>query len=578
MQKKWLLKKLPEDSEIQRLQSELSIPRAIAVLLLQRGITTFDEARSFFRPNVSDLHPPFLMKGMKEAVERIKNAKQNNEKILVFGDYDVDGTSAVALMSLFLNENKFDTEFYIPDRYKEGYGVSINGIEYAQKNNFSLIIALDCGVTAVEKIAYAKTLSIDFIVCDHHLPEHQLPDAIVLNPKQADCNYPYKELCGCGIAFKLAQAYAMEMGQDEGEVLQYTDLVAIASGADIVPITGENRILCHAGLRQINQKKRRKGLDLLLKKAKKVDELTLTDVVFIIAPRINAAGRMDSGMDAVRLLLGEETSELAALVEKIEALNTARKELDQQITAEILTESRQTLNFEKRKTTVVHNDGWHKGVVGIVASRLMEQYYRPTIVLTRSGDAYTGSVRSVAGFNVYQALQGCSDLLQQFGGHAAAAGLTIHTDKLDTFKAKFEEVVSNSITIDQLIRQEEVSMELRFDEIFMKTESPYKIPKLKRILREFEPTGPGNRKPVFLSTSVFIDPTQSSVVGEGHLKLTLFQSEFPHQIKAIGFDLGHKMDELDTNQAVSIVYTLEENTWREKTTLQLNLKDIRQVI
>lgn len=578
MQKTWLVQQLHEKSEVIRLQEELKVPQLISQLLLQRGITTFDAARSFFRPELSDLHDPFLMKGMYDAVERLEKVKSNKEKILVFGDYDVDGTTAVALMSLFLKHTNFIFEYYIPDRYKEGYGISIEGIDYAKQQDCKLIIALDCGITAVDKVDYAKELGIDFIICDHHLPGKKVPNAIVLDPKQDDCAYPYKELSGCGLGFKLAQAYIQKMKLSTDFLYGLLDLVAIAIAADIVPVTGENRILAYHGLELINSKNQRKGLQALLKSANKESTLTLTNVVFILAPRINAAGRIDTGKNAVELLLSEEKSQLNALSEKIEQDNALRKELDRDITEEILEQSLEIENFDKRHTTVVYGENWHKGVIGIVASRIMETYYRPTVILTSSGESASGSVRSVSGFNVYEALDKCSSLLIQFGGHAAAAGLSIELDNIPAFIEKFEKVVSESISKEQLDRKERIDAEISFKDIFSENETPSKIPKIKRLLNEFEPTGPGNMKPVFLAKNIYIDPDNSRVVGDNHYKMSLYQADSPYKIPAIGFNLGYKINELGNGEPVDIIFTLEENTWQERTTLQLNVKDIRTTL
>jgi single-stranded-DNA-specific exonuclease len=577
MQKTWHLQEVPETSLIQHLQKELTIPPIIAQLLLQRGITTYAQARSFFRPQIDDLHDPFLMKGMKDAVALLQEVRQKNEKILIFGDYDVDGTSAVALVSLFLEKYGFNIDFYIPDRYKEGYGVSIQGVEYAIKTKCTLIISLDCGITAIEQVDYAQTNNINFIVCDHHLPGERLPDAIVLNPKQVDCNYPYKELCGCGVGFKLAQAFTLQMGDATDFLYTLLDLVAIAIAADIVPVTGENRILAHYGLKAINSDKQRRGIRYLLQKAKKNDKvLTLSDVVFTIAPRINAAGRLETGKHAVEILRGENESALKMMAEKIEQLNTQRKELDKAITEDILKKVANIPQYDKKYTTVVCEEGWHKGVVGIVASRLMDTYFRPTVVLSANGPTASGSVRSVPGFNVYEALKQCEATLLQFGGHEAAAGITIELSRLPEFQEKFEQVVQTTILNEQRIRKAKIDAEIGFDEIFTAQDNPSKIPKIKRLLNEFEPTGPGNMKPVFIARNVFIDPEQSRVVGETHYKLSLTQKGYPFKINGIGFHLGEKWKELGTDFPVDIVFTMEENTWNEKTSLQLNIKDIRK--
>lgn len=575
MQKTWFVQQTPEVSEISRLQEELKIPPIIAQLLLQRGITTFEEARSFFRPNLDNLHDPFLMKGMKNAVDRVALAQEKNEKILVFGDYDVDGTTAVALLSLFFKESGLEFDFYIPDRYKEGYGISIEGIDYARAQNCQLIVALDCGITAIEQVDYAKSIGIDFIVCDHHLPGKKTPNAIILNPKQEGCNYPYKELSGCGIGFKLAQALTKKWQKTNDFLYHLLDLVAIAIAADIVPVTGENRILAAHGLKQINSNDTRKGLRYLFQSANRTPPFSLTDLVFVIAPRINAAGRIDTGKDAVKILLENNDSSLKLLAQKIENNNTQRKELDKRITNEILDQVAKKKNFKSQYATVVCGENWHKGVIGIVASRIMETYYRPTIVLSSNGIVATGSVRSVEGFNVYEALKKCAHWLEQFGGHAMAAGLTLKIENLSAFQKEFEKVIANSIQKEQLVRKAKVDATISFKTIFTIGENPEKIPKLKRLLTQFEPTGPGNMKPVFLVKNVFIDQNSSRVVGENHFKLSLFQHDYAHKINAIGFNLGAKSEELDLDAPVDIVFTMEENTWNNATTLQLNIKDIR---
>jgi single-stranded-DNA-specific exonuclease len=573
MQKRWLVQDLPEITVVKQLQDELKIPQIIASLLIQRGIKSFDEARNFFRPSLDDLHNPFLMKGMSEAVERLIKAKEKQEKILIFGDYDVDGTTAVAQMVLFFQSNDFIIDYYIPDRYAEGYGISIAGIDYAADNQCSIFLALDCGIKAVEKIAYARKKGLDVIICDHHTPGEEIPDAIVLDPKQIDCNYPYKELSGCGIGFKLLQGLTEQLQLSKDTLFQLLDLNAISIAADIVPVTGENRILAYHGVKQINEKPLRKGLQAMLDCAKKTIPLDFTSIVFVLAPRINAAGRIHSGKIAVDLLIssGDNVTELAMSIEED---NSTRRLLDQSITEEILADLKSDLDYQKKKTTVVYGENWHKGVIGIVASRLIETYYRPTVVLTKSNDVAAGSVRSVADFNVYDALEACSEYMIQFGGHKYAAGLTIEIDKIEAFAAKFEEVVNKQLTDKMCIPKQVIDLPIPLNELFQTNESYIILPKIQRLLSNFEPFGPGNMKPVFHSKNVFIDPNSSRIVGDNHLKVKLFSPGMNFLLDGIGFNLGHKLSEFADGQPIEVLYTLEENTWNEKTTLQLNIKDL----
>lgn len=575
MQKRWLVKDLPEYTAIKQFQEELKIPEIISQLLLQRGISTFDEAKSFFRPNLDDLHDPFLMKGMENAVNRLIQAKENKEKILIFGDYDVDGTTAVAQMVLFFRQNSFEIDYYIPDRYDEGYGISLKGIDYAAENNCAIFFALDCGIKAVEKIAYARKKGLDVIICDHHTPGDVLPDAIILDQKQADCNYPYKELSGCGIGFKVAQALTERLNLSKEKLFELLDLNAISIAADIVPVTGENRILAYHGLKLINEKPLRKGLAAMLKHAGKELPLTFTNVVFVIAPRINAAGRIESGKKAVDLMISDNEKDIDQLAAQIEEDNRLRRDLDQSITEEILENLAKDEDYQTKRTTVVYGEDWHKGVIGIVASRLTETYYRPTVVLTKSGDVAAGSVRSISGFNVYDAIEACSEHLIQFGGHKYAAGLTMDINQIDAFAKKFEEVVSAQLTDEMCTQQQTIDAPVKINEIFQPGESYFTVPKLQRILSEFEPFGPGNMKPVFMSKNVFLDPDVSRIVGDNHLKAKFHIPGVAFGLHGIGFNLGHKLTECTQGEAVDVLYTLEENTWNDKTTLQLNIKDLR---
>lgn len=574
MQKRWLVKDLPEDTVVKQFQEELKIPEIISKLLLQRGITSFDEAKSFFRPDLNELHDPFLMKGMRQAVDRLKKARESNEKLLIFGDYDVDGTTAVAQMVLFFRENGFEVDYYIPDRYEEGYGVSIQGIDYAVEKKCAVFIALDCGIKAVEKIAYARQQGLDVIICDHHTPGDVLPNAIILDQKQSDCSYPYKELTGCGIGFKLAQALTQELDLCMDKLFQLLDLNAISIAADIVPVTGENRILAFHGLKQLNEQQLRPGIGALLKHAKRHLPLSFTNIVFIIAPRINAAGRIQTGKTAVDLLISKDNDQVDQLAAQIEEDNTLRRSLDQEITEEILEQLAADETYQSQFSTVVYNENWHKGVIGIVASRLIETYYRPTVVLTQSNGVAAGSVRSVSGFNVYDALEACSEHLIQFGGHKYAAGLTIEIDKIDAFKQAFEMVVSQTLPSELQHEEVKIDLDLPLLSIFQPGESYSKIPRIFRILDQFEPFGPGNMRPVFLAKDVYMDPARTRIVGDNHLKTRLQNPDMPFGIDAIGFNLGGKLKEIGEGEALHVLFTLEENRWNEKTTLQLNLKDL----
>lgn len=534
-----------------------------ATLLLQRGIETFDEAKKFFRPSLEDLHDPFLMKDMDKAVARIEKATERGENILVFGDYDVDGTTAVSLMSSYLLADYPNVATYIPDRYEEGYGVSYQGIDFADDNGFSLIIALDCGIKAIDKVAYAKEKGIDFIICDHHRPGDQLPDAIaVLDPKRKDCSYPYDELCGCGVGFKLIQALASRKGASAEDLLVYLDLVATAIAADIVPMTGENRALAHLGLKVINESPR-PGIAAITFQLKK--KLTITDVVFVVAPRINAAGRMKHGQHAVNLLTETDLNTAIKFAEEVEAFNQDRRTLDKQITEEAL-EQIQEANEQERFTSVVYDPSWHKGVIGIVASRLTETYYRPTLVFTKSGEKLAASARSVRGFDVYNALEACSEHIEQFGGHKYAAGLTLKEEQYEAFKQKFEEVVAE--TIDKKLLTPEVMVDAAID-LSMIT------PKFFRILKQFAPFGPKNMTPVFM-TQDLRDTGYGKCVGEAkdHLRVTVKQHDSP-SIVGIGFGLGDKYEAIMGRKPFKAVYTIDENEWQGNVSLQLKIKDIK---
>ena len=561
---RWNIKPKPNQEEIDQLSNELKVDGLVAHLLLQRGISTYEEAKKFFRPELPDLHDPFLMKDMDVAVERIQKAINSEENILVYGDYDVDGTTAVALLSSYLLEDYPNVATYIPDRYGEGYGVSLKGIDFAEDNDFSLIIALDCGVKAINQVNYAKEKEIDFIICDHHRPGEKLPDAIaVLDPKREDCNYPYKELCGCGVGFKLIQALASKKGDGIEDLIPYLDLVATAIGADIVPVTGENRALAYFGMQVINANPR-VGFKAIIKQIKKT-QLTITDVVFIIAPRINAAGRMKHGQYAVNLLTETNLEQAKVFAAEIEEFNTDRRGLDRDITEQAL---KQITNNKEEKgyTTVVYDETWHKGVIGIVASRLTETYYRPTLVFTKSGDKLAASARSVKDFDVYNALQGCSDFIEQFGGHKYAAGLTLLENQYGAFKKQFEKVVAESIAPDLLIPEQQIDTQIELNQV---------TPKLMRILKQFAPFGPGNMTPVFMVENVQ-DTGYAKGVGEDekHLKLTVTKKG-SKPIGAIGFNIGDKIGQLKMKNRFDIAFTLDENEWQGKVSLQLKLKDLR---
>ena len=561
---RWTIKPKPPTNKVIQLQKELGVSKTIASLLVQRGIETYDAAKLFFRPNLEQLHNPFLMKDMKKAVSRILNAIEFKERILVYGDYDVDGTTSVALMSTYLKTLSPNITSYIPDRYAEGYGISYQGIDYAYDNGIKLIVALDCGIKAIEKVAYAKQKGIDFIICDHHRPGNKIPEAIaVLDPKQIDCKYPYKELCGCGVGFKLIQALQESLQRSFNELIPYLDLVATAIGADIVPINGENRVLAYYGMQVINNNPR-PGFKALIAQSKKL-ELSITDVVFTIAPRINAAGRMKHGLHAVELLVEKNYENAKEFAAAIEVYNYNRREADKTITEEALLQIKDK-NEEDSKTTVVYQPHWHKGVIGIVASRLTETYYRPTLVFTKSGTKLAASARSVIGFDVYNALEGCSDYIEQFGGHKYAAGLTLEEENYSNFKQKFEEVVSSQITPKQLTPEITVDMELNFDEIDAK---------FYRILKQFAPFGPENFAPVFITKNV-TDSGYAKTVGadDKHLKCFLKQTNQNNQFGGIGFNLGKKLP-LINDQLTAVAYCLDENEWNGKCSLQLRIKDIK---
>ena len=560
---RWTLKTAPNKKKVSQLSNDLSVNPILASLLVQRNIDTFKKAKEFFRPSLEDLHDPFLLKDMDRAVSRIEKAIIDNENILIYGDYDVDGTTSVSLVSSYLKTITNHIATYIPDRYDEGYGISYQGIDFASDNNFSLIIALDCGIKAIEKVSYAKKKNVDFIICDHHKPGDEIPKAYaVLNPKRVDCTYPYKELCGCGVGFKLVHALASRRGQTIEDIQQYLDLVATAIAADIVPITGENRILTYYGLEVINSNPRN-GIKAIIHQINK-KKLTITDVVFIIAPRINAAGRIKHGNYAVELLTEMDFEVALDFATSIEKFNLERKELDKKITYEALQQI-ESANEKEKFSTVVYSENWHKGVIGIVASRLIESFYRPTLVFTKSGNKLAASARSVKGFDVYEALNECSEYLEQFGGHKYAAGLTLDPKNYSAFKNKFEEVVKASIDKNLLIPEISIDLELELSEI---------TPKFFRILQQMGPFGPQNMKPVFKTSSIR-DNGYGKRVGsdKSHLKLSIIDGADQKTYNAIGFGLGNKIKSIKGD--FDIAYSLDENEWKGNTSIQLILKDLK---
>lgn len=561
---RWTIKPKPSEEKVKQLSQALAIEENIATLLLQRGIGTFEEARQFFRPGLSDLHDPYLMKDMDKAVSRIEKAIESNENILIFGDYDVDGTTAVSLVSSYLKTYYSQVATYIPDRYDEGYGISYKGIDYADDNGITLIIALDCGIKSIDHVAYAKERNIDFIICDHHRPGEILPEAVaVLDPKREDCHYPYDELCGCGVGFKLLQALAQNRNQTITDLIPYLDLVATAIAADIVPMTGENRTLAKFGLEVINTAPR-PGIQAMIQNLKK-KVLTITDVVFIIAPRINAAGRIKHGNYAVELLTEFNLAQAEEFASQIEIFNADRKDLDKQITQEALLQIES--DSEKNKfTTVVYQENWHKGVIGIVASRLIETHYRPTIVFTKSGDKLAASARSVKDFDIYNALEASAEHLEQFGGHMYAAGMTLKEENYTAFRNKFEQVVKETIHPDLLTPEISIDLEITLEDI---------NDKFFRILKQFEPFGPQNMSPVFLSKSLN-DTGYGKTLGkeEEHLRLFVKQDN-SKGFAAIGFGLANKKVLTDHQKHFDIAYSIDENEWNGDVSLQLRLKDIR---
>lgn len=564
MEKRWNILEVDEE-KVEALQRSLSINASLCKILVQREIDTFEKAKDYFRPQLSQLHDPFLMKDMEKAVERILLAIKNNEKILVFGDYDVDGTTSVASMYRFLKKiyKSENIDFYIPHRYREGYGISKMGIDFAKENNFGLIISLDCGIKSIDLIGYASTLGLDFIVCDHHLPDLELPPAIaILNPKQKDCPYPYKELCGCGVGFKLITALSQRLGLHEDDYLVYLDLVVTAIGADIVPITGENRILAYYGLEKLNTSPCA-GIKALMELSGVQKKFSINNVVFIIAPRVNAAGRMDDASKAVQMFIEDDYVKAKEFAEMLHSDNTDRKDADTSITEEALFMIANDKEMLARKSTVLFQSHWHKGVVGIVASRLIERFYRPTVVLTGAGNIVGGSARSVPGFNLYEAIHACREHLIGYGGHFAAAGMTMNLESVNAFSIKFEEIVSNSIDPYLLIPELCIDTEINFKDV---NKGFYKI------INQMEPYGPQNMRPVFITRNV-INTAWSKIVKEEHIRFVVKNENIT--LTGIGFNMADKFPLLETNQPFDIAYTLDENEWNGETNLQLKVVDIR---
>ena len=559
MEKRWIIQK-SNLKFVQKLAKDLGVNHIVAHLLVLRGIENFDDAKLFFRPELKHLHDPFLMKNMQDAVARIEKAIANKEKVLVYGDYDVDGTTSVAMMYSFLKRLSPEIEYYIPCRYEEGYGISLKGIDYAKKNNFSLIIALDCGIRAFDQVDYANGKKVDFIICDHHNPADKIPNAIaILNPKQSDCNYPYKELSGCGVGFKLIQAYSQKNNIDFSEISEYLDLLTVSIGADIVPMTGENRVFSYFGLKQINTQPRA-GLKALMDIANKIKELSISDVVFGIAPRINAAGRIEHAKKAVEILVEQDLDRAKKLASFIEENNVTRRNLDQNITKEAL-----EMIDENKKSTVVFSKNWHKGVVGIVASRLIESHYKPTIVLAEKDGILTGSARSVHDFDLYEAISKCAHLCEKFGGHKYAAGLSIKKENLSEFIIAFEKAVSESITEDQLSPKIDVDMEIDIDAV---------DDKLFRIIKQFSPFGPQNLSPIFVSRRV-VDNGYGKRIGADKSHLRINTKTASGSLAGIGFSMGDAFEKIKDYNEFDICYSINQNEWNGRKNLQLMLNDLK---
>jgi len=568
MEKRWVINEPGDDETVEALMESLGVDRVIANLLVQRGVTSFESAKAFFRPSLDDLHDPFLMKDMTEAIDRLTTAMEKQERVLVYGDYDVDGTTSVALVYTYLKSHFDFIDYYIPDRYSEGYGVSIKGIDYAAENNFSLVIALDCGIKAIEKIAYAKEKGVDFIICDHHTPDDELPKAAaVLDPKRQDCDYPCDVLSGCGVGFKLMQGLAQRKNWDFETLTPLLDLLAVSIASDIVPITGENRVLTFFGLKQLNESPRL-GLKTILNLAGVTKHLSVNDIVFKIGPRINAAGRIQSGNRAVQLLIAEKEEAATLIGDTINGLNEDRKELDHTITDDALDRVANSKALLAKKSTVLFDRNWHKGVIGIVASRMIESYYKPTVILTESNGFATGSARSVDGFDLYNAISACSDLLENFGGHKYAAGLTMKIENVSAFQQRFEEYVCDNITDDMLVPQVKVDANISLSDI---------TPKFYRVLKQFEPFGPKNMTPVFISEKV-VDYGYSRPVGRNkeHLKLSVVDDIREGDVKGgIAFSMGKLYPKIASGAQFDVCYSVQENEYMGKIETQLMVRDIK---
>ena len=567
---KWIIKETADPAKVDKLSAEVGIDRVLAQLLVARGVETFEEARRFFRPSLDDLFDPFLMTDMDAAVERLHAAITSGEKILVYGDYDVDGTTAVALVFSFIRRFTSKVDFYIPDRYDEGYGVSYKGIDWAFEGGFGLIITLDCGIKAIDKAEYARTKGVDMIICDHHLPEETIPDVVaVLDPKREDCNYPFDDLSGCGVGFKLVQAYSQRYGVPFESLVPLLDLLVVSIASDLVTMVGENRTLSHFGLKQLNENPHKGLLAMINLSNLEPGHITIDDIVFKIGPRINAAGRMESGRLAVELLTAEDVEQAMFIGEKINANNNERKNIDREVTKEALEMVESGKCLARENATVVYNPRWSKGIVGIVASRLVEAYYKPTVVLTKSNGFITGSARSIAGFDLYEAIESCADLLENFGGHVYAAGLTLKEENLEEFARRIDSFIAGKITAEMLVPVVDIDARLDFSQI---------TPKFFRILKQFQPFGPGNGNPVFMTENVY-DAGNGRKVGAGgvHLKLDLIQESQPyHQIAAIAFNMAEYYDYIKSGNPLDVCYSIVENYYRGNSTIQLRIKDLRE--
>ncbi len=566
MEKRWIVHEMPDEQDVNQLSRELNIHKHLAKILLQRGIKTFEEARHFFRPSLSHLHDPFLMKDMEVAVNRLCDAVHSSEKILIYGDYDVDGTTSVAMAYGFLNQFTDRIAYYIPDRYAEGYGISEKGVRWAAEEGFGLMIALDCGIRAVNNIRLANELGLDVIVCDHHLPGETLPEAVaVLDPKRADDEYPFKELSGCGVGFKLMQGFCIQNTVPLEKLYDFLDFVAVSIASDIVPIVGENRALTYYGVKKLNQAPSA-GLQSLIDISGLKIPIGISDIVFYIGPRINAAGRLSHAKESVRLLISEDEKELTNFADHLNLKNTERRDFDQTTTAEAIEMIEADAQLMSARSTVLYKNDWHKGVVGIVASRCIEKYYRPTIILTDSNGKISGSARSVDGFDLYEAIKSCGDLLEQFGGHTHAAGLSLLPEKLEDFKQRFEEVVSKSISEDSLIPKIGIDLEVNFDFINFKT---------LKIISQMAPFGPQNLQPIFMSRSVRVKGTPK-VIKDQHLKLMLVQDGYPKTFESVGFGMAEKLELIEKAETIQVAYHIDLNEYMGNKTIQLIIKDIKE--